>query len=85
MQPHDVTIAVTAEDDEAVVRVRGEVGLTAGPVLWERLSTLIAGGLRRVVVDVEDASFVDSTGLSVIAMAARALQAQDGELFLRCA
>jgi anti-anti-sigma factor len=38
-----------------------------------------------VVVDVEDASFVDSTGLSVIAMAARALQAQDGELFLRCA
>ena len=83
MQTHDVTIAVTAEDDEAVVLVRGEVDLMAGPVLWERLSTTIAGGPRRVVVDVEEASFVDSTGPSVIAMAARALQAQDGELVLR--
>jgi anti-sigma B factor antagonist len=63
--------------------VRGEVDLSTGPLLWERISAVIAGGSTRVVLDLAGMAFIDSTGLSVLVMAMRRLQEVDGQLVLR--
>ena len=76
-------VTVDQEDGAAVVRVAGEVDLYTGPLLWDRLSAVIADGWRRVVVDLEAMRFIDSTGLSVLVMAMRRLEEVGGALVLR--
>jgi anti-sigma B factor antagonist len=76
-------ITTSQEDGAALVTVHGEVDLYTGPLLWERVSALIADGWTRVVLDLEEMDFIDSTGLSVLVMGMRRLQELGGELVLR--
>ena len=83
MTDPDFTVAVTEEDGAAVVAVRGEVDLYTGPLLWERLLAVIENGPSRVVLDLKEMPFMDSTGLTVMVMAMRRLQGSGGQLILR--
>lgn len=83
MTDPDFAVTMVQEDGTAVVGVEGEVDLYTGPLLWERLSTVIDEGWRRVVVDLEGMRFIDSTGLSVLVMTLRRLEEVGGELVLR--
>ncbi len=83
MTDPDFDVTVAEEDGAAVLSVCGEVDLSTGPLLWERISTVIAGGSTKVVLDLADMRFIDSTGLSVIVMTVRRLQEVDGRLVLR--
>jgi anti-sigma B factor antagonist len=62
-----------SSDTSCVVRVTGELDLHTAPRLQQELDALIADGVSRVVVDLAEAPFVDSTGLGVLVAAGQRL------------
>lgn len=67
-----------------MVTVRGELDIGSAPVLREALLRLIAeDAVPDVVVDGSAVTFVDSSGLAVLLMAARRWSASGKQLVLR--
>ena len=83
MRDPDFDVTITEEDGSTVLSVCGEVDLATGPLLWERISTVIADGSTNLVLDLAEMPFIDSTGLSVLVMTMRRLQDVGGQLVLR--
>lgn len=67
-----------------VVEVHGEVDVYTAPMLRERLTELIGGGARSVVVDLSQVEFLDSTGLGVLVGTQKRLRISGGTLALVC-
>jgi anti-sigma B factor antagonist len=61
-----------------VLRVGGELDLNAAPQLRGAFDELIETGARRVVLDLEETSFIDSTALGAIVGAHKRLQPEGG-------
>jgi anti-sigma B factor antagonist len=62
------------EEAVAVVRAVGEIDLYTAPQLHEALACLDTERLRRLVVDLSECSFIDSTGLGVLVAARKRLR-----------
>ena len=72
MSRFDVTVAV--RNGLAAVRVEGEVDMTTAPMLLDAiLCAAIGHGPCNVAVDLRNVSFMDSTGIHVLAIAHRRL------------
>ena len=56
-----------------VVAVTGELDMLTVPALREELDSVIEGGVRRIVLDLSDVSFIDSVSLAAIVTARRRL------------
>jgi anti-sigma B factor antagonist len=67
-----------------VVDVKGEVDLFTAPRLREHVVGLVEEDQRRIVVNLEDVDFMDSTGLGVLVGALKRLKEKDGQLALIC-
>jgi anti-sigma B factor antagonist len=80
----DATLELTVSEHEGdtVLRAAGELDVNTAPELREQLARLINDGVRRIVVDLTDVSFVDSTALSVLVSALKRLRQADGDLAL---
>ena len=63
-----------------VVAVRGEIDLFTAPELKSALSEAIESGHTRIVVDLTDTTFLDSTALGVLIGAVKRLRSRDGVL-----
>ena len=63
-----------------LVSARGEVDLYTAPDLERTLAEAVAEAPAQLVVDLSEASFVDSTALQVLLRAARQLAQQEGVL-----
>ena len=72
------------DDDTHVIAVAGEVDLFTAPEFKERVMAPIAAGVERVVVDLSDASFIDSSSLGVLIGAHRRLKTRGGRLIVAC-
>ena len=75
--------AVTEEQIDSerhVVAVRGEIDLFTAPELKQVLTEAIEQGKRRVVVDLTETTFLDSTALGVLIGAVKRLRSNDGGL-----
>ena len=91
MQPHehahglavDFDIRVDRFAGEVVVSVLGEVDMASGPLLWECLAEAIPDAARRLVIDLSDTTFIDSTGLAIFVRAREQLRHRGAELILR--
>ena len=57
---------VLRRGDDVVVRLAGELDLYNAPVLREALRAAVEQPPRRIVVDLADVAFVDSTALGVL-------------------
>lgn len=66
----------------AVVVVEGDVDLHSGPALRNQLAGLVEDGVERIVVDLSEATFLDSMALGVLLGAKRDLAGTDGTLEL---
>jgi anti-sigma B factor antagonist len=73
------------DSDTHVIELRGEVDLYTAPPFKQRLTELIEGNKTRFVIDLSRATFIDSTGLSVLANGLTRLQSARGSLALVCA
>ncbi|HYH50231.1 MAG TPA: STAS domain-containing protein [Acidimicrobiia bacterium] len=73
---------IRQEDGEVVVAVRGEIDIVTAPVLWEMIVEVISD-TKRLVVDLTETEFIDSTGLGVLVRALKRLRHHGGDLILR--
>src|SRR5215210_46420 len=74
----------TVGDDTHVVTVRGEIDLFTAPQFKQRVSAPIEAGRSRVVVDLSETTFVDSSSLGVLIGAHRRLNLSGGTLVVVC-
>jgi anti-sigma B factor antagonist len=72
------------DDQTHVIELGGEVDLYTAPEFKERMVELIEGGKKRIVVDLSDATFIDSTTLGVLVGGVKRLRPAGGSLALVC-
>lgn len=82
MAPEFVLTEENLDSDRHVVAVRGEIDLFTAPDLKTMLLAAIDGGKSRIVVDLSETTFLDSTALGVLIGAVKRLRARDGMLTL---
>jgi anti-sigma B factor antagonist len=75
-------VDVDHEPYVTVVTVTGDVDLHSAPLLRARLTTLSDAYVDHVVLDLSDATFLDSMALGVMLAAQRRLEADSGRLDL---
>src|SRR3954449_1173310 len=68
------------DDDRHVVAVRGEIDLFTAPDLKATLLGAIDAGKSRIVVDLTETAFLDSTALGVLIGAVKRVRGRDGAL-----
>ena len=67
-----------------VVSVAGEVDLFTAPEFKQRVMAPIAAGTERVIVDLTETTFIDSSSLGVLIGAHRRLRRLEGSLVIVC-
>jgi anti-sigma B factor antagonist len=80
----DIELSIETRDqgDWSVLEVAGEVDLYSAPKLKERLRALSDQGKHRVVVNLGQVGFIDSTALGVLIGARRRAREHEGEVVL---
>ncbi|MCU1606860.1 MAG: Anti-sigma factor antagonist [Modestobacter sp.] len=85
IDPNRIDVQVTTSFGTCRVVVRGEVDSTTAPGLRECLLDVLARpGRHAVEVDLAQVTFLDSAGLSALAVAHRAAISEGRVLALRC-
>ena len=84
-----MAIDFTIEDCAAgagshVVAVSGQLDLFTGPEFRQRVTAPITAGTDRVIVDLTQTTFLDSSSLGVLIGAHQRLQSRGGELVVAC-
>lgn len=72
------------EDKYALITLSGEVDVYSAPELRTLLLDLLTQGKTNIIVDLEESSFLDSTGLGVLVGGLKRSRSQDGDLKLIC-
>lgn len=80
MTSHVSLSAEAVDGDTQLLRARGELDLYAAPELKRRMAEAIESGKTRIVVDLTDAAFMDSTALGVLIGALKRLRIREGTL-----
>jgi anti-sigma B factor antagonist len=78
-----LTIEIRRERGYTVVAAAGEIDISTASWLRERLADLAASG-SPLVVDLDQVSFIDSAGLSVLVGTAKRAAAHSGSLHVAC-
>lgn len=79
-----LSVSTTERDDVVIVTVSGEVDVYTAPQLRSALEECIAAGHTRIVIDLKDVGFLDSTGLGVLVGRLKAVKKLDGWLRVVC-
>ena len=79
----ELAIDLAREGPADVIKLRGELDFEVVPQLEEAFAALNAGP-ERVVIDLTDCDFIDSTGLAAILHGADRLRRAAGELRIAC-
>ena len=74
--------SVTAGGDCAVLRAVGEIDGYTAPRLREHVIDLVENGVRHIVADLREVTFLDSTGLGALIGSLKRLRGHDGTLTL---
>jgi len=72
------------DDQTHVISLGGEIDLYTAPEFKERMVELIEGGKKNIVVDLSEATFIDSTTLGVLVGGVKRLRPSGGGLALVC-
>jgi anti-sigma B factor antagonist len=82
----ETTVNEAGRADLAVVAMGGEIDYAASPQLRERIAAHIKAGRRRLVLDLSEVTFIDSTAIGVLVGAVKKLnEAGGGALEIVCA
>jgi anti-sigma B factor antagonist len=80
MPPQFALTEEKLDEDRHVVAVAGEIDLFTAPELKAALAAAVDAGRTRIVVDLSETSFLDSTALGVLIGAIKRLRSRDGVL-----
>jgi anti-sigma B factor antagonist len=76
----DLSVSTSDRGKLTVVHVGGEIDVYTAPLLREALDKQVAAGRAHLVVDLEDVTFMDSTGLGVLVGRLKLVRAQNGSM-----
>jgi anti-anti-sigma factor len=83
-----VTLQISAREsgDVSILDLRGRLTIDAGEseLLSDQLRRLVANGVRKLLLNLEDLTQVDSSGVSIIVGTFVSLKRQGGDLKLLC-
>ena len=80
----ELGLAVDERDGWTVLAVSGELDMATAPAVRERLHGLLADGHDKLVVDLDEVGFLDSTALGVLVGVLKRVRTQGGDLHLVC-
>lgn len=80
----DLTVTTSQQDDVCVVTVSGEVDVHTAAQLRATLDDEIAAGHTKIVLDLDDVGFLDSTGLGVLVGRLKLVRNHSGWLRIVC-
>jgi anti-sigma B factor antagonist len=80
----DLTLTTREADGKTIVAVGGEIDVYTAPKLRDKITELVGQGSYRLVVDMQQVEFLDSTGLGVLVGGLKKVRAHDGSLQLVC-
>jgi anti-sigma B factor antagonist len=80
----DLVLESRTESGWGVLAVKGEVDLYTSPQLKEKVGEMVEQGQSRLVIDLTDVGFMDSSGLGVLVTALKRARERDGQLALVC-
>ena len=78
----DITVVVTAEPDQTVAHVSGEIDVATCKRLHDAIAPHLEPG-RRLILDLSGVTFMDSACLNVLEQARSKVTATGGSLILR--
>lgn len=81
-RPQQFDIVVERFPERAVAKLVGELDLATAPQLRELLATLTQSDVLHITLDLEELTFVDSVGLSVVISAHKRLASAGGQLLI---
>lgn len=76
-------VDVQTEGNHGIITVTGEIDLATAPELSEAIRHLLYTA-SRIVIDLDQVSFIDSTGLSVLVATYRRMTTEGGSMALVC-
>ena len=79
----DLGLDVREQGDWTVLGVTGEIDIATAPSLRERLHSLLADGRHKLIIDLDDVGFLDSTALGVLVGAVKQARLHGGDVELR--
>ena len=68
------------DDGVAVLRLDGELNMVSAPAVRKSVADLVAAGSSRVVVDLSDVDFLDSSGLGALISGLKSTRQAGGDL-----
>lgn len=80
----DLVLDVSERGGIAVLAIKGEIDVATAPPLRDKLLALVNDGSERVIVDLSNVDFLDSTGLGVLVSVMKRLRTTGGDLRLIC-
>lgn len=80
----DLRLDRSERDGWTVLSVGGEIDIATAPHLREKLLEIVNEQRYRIVADLADVDFIDSTGLGVLIGALKRVRTHDGELRVVC-
>ena len=80
----DFGVEVGGDGACAIVNVRGELDIATAPDLVAALETAAQQSTERVVVNLLDTSFIDSTGLTTLFRAHKGYEGREGVFAIIC-
>ena len=78
----ELRISVTAEPTHTLVTLAGECDLHTGRQLRDVLTSEVSRGTRRMILDLSELTFMDSTGMQVLLSVRTVLNVRGGILAL---
>jgi anti-sigma B factor antagonist len=79
-----VDVRRSADGHTGLIAAEGEIDLAGAPRLREAFSDVLAAGCTRLVMDLRQVTFIDSTGLGVIVGAGKKVAGLQGALRIVC-
>ena len=83
METH-FSLEIDQEKKEPTIRIQGEIDIYTCPKLNEKLNEFIANGTNNFTLDMQKVQYIDSTGLGIIAHAARNIHDKEGQITIIC-
>jgi anti-sigma B factor antagonist len=78
-----IDVEVSSLDGQMIVSPRGEIDMLSAPLLWKRLAEVIPEARERLVIDLSETTFIDSTALAVFVRACKRVGHAGADFVLR--